>query len=125
MHKAGYIKDHDQYLLSLLERALYNWIVMNILIMNPVPKTYKEYKEHAIRICQVMERLEGNRAQQPQRCFPPRFNTRPPPFQFPPPRRPPPQTQFNPGLQSSAHPVNKATTFPGQGQPMILDRTAQ
>lgn len=111
---AGYSKDHDQYLIELLERQLSESIVTKIYGSETLPTTYDGWKRKAIRFDNLERRLKEVRRQQTP--------------QNPPVARKPEQST-TPRTTPNTAPTYKrdstGTVFTGTGQPMNLDEARQ
>jgi hypothetical protein len=80
-------------------------------VFNLLPNSAELWKHHAILIDQSIKAFKDITANTYHRSYQP---LRPPP-----PQPTKPQYSFD-----SSKPAPRATTFPGQGQPMVLDRNA-
>jgi Retrotransposon gag protein/Zinc knuckle len=103
---------HKGLIISLLEHALNQEIVQRIFGIHPLPNTVDLWKHHAILIDQNMKAFKDITSPNYHRPYQP---SKPSPQ----PQIPVKHTQFN---YDSSKPSPRATMYPGQGQPMVLDR---
>lgn len=103
--QAGYEKDHDQYLIELLELNLRRELVQAVYNGESLPEDYGGWREKATRIDGLQRRFQNLKGSPPvARQFVPR------------------QTG---GMGSSSTGTREAMTFGGRGQPMEVDRSKQ
>jgi Retrotransposon gag protein len=102
---------HEGLIISLLERALNREVVQQIFGIHPLPNTVELWKHHAILIDQNIKAFKDITSSTYHR-----------PYQLsklsPQPSTPVKHTQYS---YDSSKPAPRATTYPGQGQPMVLD----
>jgi Retrotransposon gag protein len=113
--KAGYLVGHDGYLIELVEDAISTKVLTAIYVGDVVPDKYEAYREKAIRIDKLQQRLRKIRPQE---------NKPTPPILTPKSNNPFRQNQTPKG-PSSVTVGGKGQVFGGQGQPMVIDGLVQ
>jgi Zinc knuckle len=103
---------HKGLIISLLERALNREVVQQIFGIHPLPNTVKLWKHHAILIDQNIKAFKDITSSTYHRPYQP---SKPSPQSNTPVKH----TQYS---YDSSKPAPRATTYLGQGQPMVLDR---
>jgi hypothetical protein len=108
--RAGYEgKQHDSYLVNLLEKNFNRDTARTITVQPSPPETYEAWKKVAIRVDNLQKQYDHINPKRFQ------FQNRYPAASG--------STRQSTGASSSSNTPAKAVTFGGQGQPMDIDRT--
>jgi Zinc knuckle len=97
---------HEDYMVNLLYKALNYKIVERIFSIHPLPTSFDDWKHHTIQIDQNMHMFRDiTSSNYRSGSTIPNRNPRP---------------QYH--NHDSSKPAPRATTYGGQGQPMVVDR---